>query len=188
MGWWANAKDIVTTIAILVGGVWAVWKWGYGEKLRKRREMCSPDGALTASTVPIDAEKLALTLTAVWRNRGELPIELCPVHSRVQVFMIKRDVPFGMFKLQESDHVSEIARSEPSWTSYVMEPNTDSVMHEHFTIQSGSPWFSMGYLYGSRFTTRQILRATLKCSRELIWYSGKVDAQAATETLSQPNS
>ena len=119
--------------------MWAFWKWGYGEKLRKRREMCSPDGTLTATAVPLDASRMIVTLTALWRNRGDLPIEPCPEHSMVQMFTIDRSVPLGSLRLKEP-MVSEFATATAPWRSYVMEPNTDSTMHEHFVVESGSDY------------------------------------------------
>jgi hypothetical protein len=86
--WLAIAKDVITSMAVLLGGAWAAWKWGYGETLRKRREMPSPDGSLKATSMRVDETTTAVTLHAVWRNRGPLPIEPCAEHSGVKAFRL----------------------------------------------------------------------------------------------------
>ena len=34
-----EVKDWVTSVAIIVGGVWALWRFGYGDWLRRRAEI-----------------------------------------------------------------------------------------------------------------------------------------------------
>ena len=61
--WVTTIKDVTTNIALLTGGGWAIWKWGYSERLRERREMCSPDGTLSAIAVHLDNEKSIVTVS-----------------------------------------------------------------------------------------------------------------------------
>ena len=63
--WPATLQSILTSTAIVVGGGWAIWKWGYSEGLRKRREVPDLDGTLSVSTVPLSAAKAYLTLQAL---------------------------------------------------------------------------------------------------------------------------
>jgi hypothetical protein len=94
--WAAVMKDVVTSAALVLGGGWAAWKWGYGETLRRRREMPSPDGTLTAAGVRLNDTTTAVTITAIWRNRGPLPIELCATHTAVDAFRLKHSLPAGL--------------------------------------------------------------------------------------------
>src|SRR5262249_14847715 len=132
--WLAVVKDLVTIAAVILGGFWAAWKWGYGETLRKRREMPSPDGTLTATSVPIDATKIVVTLNAVWRNRGPLPIELCAKHSAVEAFKFGHSLRLGNLILQAGEQIERVSDVRPSWDAYVFEPNTDSVITQHFVL------------------------------------------------------
>ena len=77
--WPASVENIVASVAIVAGGGWAVWKWGYGETLRKRREFPDLDGTLTAASVPLPGGKAYLTLQAVWRNPGAVPVRVSPI-------------------------------------------------------------------------------------------------------------
>jgi hypothetical protein len=55
--WPASVENIVASVAIVAGGGWAAWKWGYGETLRKRREFPDLDGTLTTASVPLQAAR-----------------------------------------------------------------------------------------------------------------------------------
>jgi len=109
--WLAIAKDVITSMAVLLGGAWAAWKWGYGETLRKRREMPSPDGSLKATSMRVDETTTAVTFHAVWRNRGPLPIELCAEHSGVKAFRLGNTRPIGNLVLDEMATVRPTGRS-----------------------------------------------------------------------------
>jgi hypothetical protein len=168
--WTTILKDLVTVAGILLGGTWAAWKWGYGETLRRRREMASPDGTLTATAVRLDHNRLAITLSALWRNRGPVPVSLCATHSIVEAFRIKPTVSLGPLSLQPQSDVVVFAVAKPTWTEYIMEPNTESVMHQHFVVDEhgayGFRWticLSPGSLPGKHRD------AHLVCTRELIW-------------------
>jgi hypothetical protein len=170
--WAAIMKDVTTTAALILGGGWAAWKWGYGETLRKRREMPSPDGTLTATPLRIDDKTIALALTAVWRNRGPLPINLCAAHSIVEVFRLNEFVPMGRLMVTADNSMELISTATPDWQSYILEPNTDSVISEHFILDSSCihafRWkICLGqlHLHGADHDSH----AT--CTRELLWQS-----------------
>jgi len=164
------ARDVAATLAILIGGCWALWKWSYGEKLRKRREMASPDGTLSATCEILDGERVAVTLHALWRNRGPLAIELCPQHTRVELFEIVESGRLGRLQLGIDKNSRCLSVATPTWSVYVMEPNTESVMHEHFILQGGT-------LYGFRWIICMVPGSIpgahrdshLVCTRELLW-------------------
>jgi hypothetical protein len=137
---WATVmKDVVTSAALVLGGGWAAWKWGYGETLRRRREMPSPDGTLTATSVRLNDETTAVTLNAIWRNRGPLPIELCATHTVVEAFILNKSLPIGRFILESGTDIEPISVATPTWSFYILEPNTDSVMTEHFILNHDYP-------------------------------------------------
>lgn len=163
-------KDFATAAALLAGGGWALWTWGHGEKLRRNREMAATDGNLTATSVDMDESKSVVTLQAIWRNRGPVALKLCPSHTRVEVFRLeKREAP-SRLELTESPGVHLIVSAVPTWNSYIMEPSTDSVMHEHFVLAKGS-LYAFRWLIclapGSIPGTDE--EAHLVCTREMIW-------------------
>src|SRR5215208_4827586 len=90
------AKDVATIAGILIAGGWAAWRWSYGERERKRREMASPDGELAVTEVDGGDGRVIVTLHARWRNRGPLPIVLCAEDTRVEIFEIGNALSVGM--------------------------------------------------------------------------------------------
>lgn len=173
-------ENVVTSIAVVVGGGWAFWKWGYGEKLRKRREMCSPDGTLTATAVPLDSSRMMVTLAALWHNRGDLPIELCSQHSMVQVFAIDRSASLGSLKLVKGSTMSEFACVPAPWGYYIMEPKTESIMHEHFVVQKGTGYaFRWTICLSPGSIPGRLDKSHLVCTRELIWRTPTAADKAA---------
>lgn len=130
-------KDYATAAAIVVAGLWALWRWIHAEMLRRGREMASPDGTLTASWVELSADSIIVTLNAVWRNRGPLPIELCPEHSKVSVYALKTDNHVGVLNIHENTSSDLVVDIPPWWSTYVFEPNTESLMQEHVVLGRG---------------------------------------------------
>ena len=132
--------------------------------------MASPDGTLTATAVAVDDKKTILTLNALWCNRGSLAINLCATHSIVEAFQIAEPPSMGQLRLTDGACVVRLATVRADWDVYTMEPNTDSVMHGHFVVDShqvhGFRWticLEPGSLPGKQRETH------LVCSRELIW-------------------
>jgi hypothetical protein len=133
----AIIKDYATVAALIAGGAWAVSRFVHNEILRRRREMASPDGMLTISCVESGADVVVATLNALWRNRGPLMIELCREHSRVRVCRLH--IPAEVRALDiDNEAVSErVMEIVPWWSTYVLEPNTESILQEHFTLERG---------------------------------------------------
>jgi hypothetical protein len=166
--WSTIVKDLVTVAGVIIGGTWAAWKWGYGETLRKRREMPSPDGALSATAVQLGNGTTAVTLHALWRNRGSLSIELCSKHSVVEAFKLNEASPTGPLELKEGPNVTSVATTKPSWAEYIMEPNTDSVMQEHFVLNNNFVYaFRWNICLGSSLPNYE--KSHPVCTRELLW-------------------
>ncbi len=165
--WTAALDNIVTSAAIIVGGVWAGWKWGYGEKIRKGREHPDLDGTLTASAVPLPAGKAYLTLQAEWRNPGPLPIRMCPDHTFIEQYELAWDPPAGSLRLAGYPGAVKISKIPLTWPAYTMGPQTASIMTEHFVVAAG-PVYAFTWVVCQGAISRKNKHHGW-CSRELIW-------------------
>ena len=92
----------------------------------------------------------------------------------VDMFAIHQSVPLGSLKLEEPA-VSRSATAMAPWGAYIMEPNTESTMHEHFVVQNGNNYgfrwiicLSPGSIPGKHG------KSHLVCTRELIWCAPSV--------------
>jgi hypothetical protein len=171
---WTAIESAVTSAAIIIGGLWAGWKWGYGEALRKRRELPDLDGILTATWVPLPGGKAYLTLRAAWRNPGPGPIRVCPEHSFVEQYELETDPPLGSFRVAGYPGLKKVATVPWPHRGYVMGPQTESVLTEHFVVAEGSVYAFTWQICQGRLSRRDQHHA--RCDRELIWSSSQLPA------------
>ena len=166
--WWIVAENGIAPVALVVGGGWAAWKWQYLEGLRRRREMPAPDGELTATSVPFSDEKAYLSLHALWRNRGNLPIEVCAEHSFIEYCELKGDPPVGSLRWGAASPLDDVKRVAVPWDLFVMEPQTESQLTEHFVVATGAVYaFRWEICLGDAPERKLYGHST--CHRELIW-------------------
>jgi hypothetical protein len=158
-------KDYATAVALLAGGAWAYWRWRYEQAVRQGREMASPDGTLSVSSVDLDSEHVIATLNALWRNRGPLLIELCAEHSSVRVFVVEGSPPVGPLTLDEP-----FLEIPPWWSMYVLEPNTESIMQEHLTLERGRVYaFRWRLCLAPGSLPGKLAGDHMQIRRELLW-------------------
>jgi hypothetical protein len=69
-------KDYATTAAIIGGGCWALWRWVFEERLRRHRDFPALDGEIRTVETKLDEQNVVVTVNALWRNRGKLPVEI----------------------------------------------------------------------------------------------------------------
>jgi len=168
-------KDYATALALLAGGAWALWRFRYEQTLRRSREMAQPDGVLTVHCVDADAgDRVIVTLEGLWRNRGPLMIELCAEHSYVKVFRVESAPPIG--PLQPGEHILQIP---PWWSTYVIEPNTESLLQEHIALDRGQVYlFRWRLCLAPGALPCKLANDHLQVRRELLWRAPDVKRAA----------
>ena len=164
-------RDYVTAVGLALAGLWAFWRWTYGEVLRRKREMASPDGQLNVADVEIGAGISAVTLNALWRNRGALPIELCAEHTGVEVFEIIGMAP-GVLDFRDEARSRAAWKNEAWWKTYIIEPNTESLMQDHFILSQGVVYaFKCTLCLAPGSLPSGESDSHFVCVRDLIWRS-----------------
>ena len=181
--WPASVENIVASVAIVAGGGWAAWKWGYGETLRKRREFPDLDGTLTTASVPLPGGKAYLTLQAVWRNPGPVPVRVCldPGHSFVEQWELGKDPPLGSFRMAGYPGAAKVATVPMPPRVTTLGPQTESVMTEHFVVAAGSVYAFTWQICQGPLSRKALFHA--QCDRELIWRSPPPAAARASRAV-----
>lgn len=88
--WSQIFKDLATGVGLLGTAAWAVWRWGFSERIRRRREIPHVEIAL-AARIHAEAEKLCIaSLSLEWHNSGVEPIS---ASSRIDGYLLK-DAPW----------------------------------------------------------------------------------------------
>ena len=127
-------RNFATAFAVVITAALAIWKWGFEERLRQRKEVPSPDGNLAYKIESMRKDFALLTVTAEWRNKGSLPIHLNNSLSTVSVYLVDEKHELGTLKSQDC---SVLINSQLCDGEYIMEPNTDSIMQKHFVVPAG---------------------------------------------------
>lgn len=136
--------DWVPPLGILAGGVFALFKWRHEERLRSTREIPSLDqGILKVSAFALDNSRTWLQLDATWRNPGKIPFDVDTDSTRIDVYPIPPDLPFGPLYLRK-EKATDLG--EPTFTLYPLagfkyfrvEPGAESILQGHFVLPRDS--------------------------------------------------
>lgn len=126
------------TIAAIIGGLWTMWKWGFSEWVQHRSRMPAVDGDLHVQEYQLKNKKYALTLIALWNNRGTQPIYIDHKKTRVDVFFISPERELGQF-IPKKDLGAPRYRRHPfsDMSSFILEPKTQSTLKTHYILTEG---------------------------------------------------
>lgn len=172
-------RNYATALALLAGAGVAIWKWGFEERLRKRREIASPDGFLSSTTIPLGSDKVIVTLEAKWGNRGRFSIYLDEHNSYVSAIQIEETERSGTLLKERNE---EFVKAPLFHGPYIMEPNTESVMHQHFIMpRSGVFLFRWVIALNQKHSSDFGGDGIFICSREIV-----IDTTLANQTT-EPN-
>lgn len=76
----------ITAAAAAAGACFAIWKWGFEEWLRRRRELATLDGDIAVTLVPADSDTVCVFVESIWNNKGSVPVFLNPGACTVRVY------------------------------------------------------------------------------------------------------
>jgi hypothetical protein len=159
-------KDWVPSIAVLVGGLWILFQWLFGEALRRKKEIPALDGKLSARVYDYDATRLVVSLDATWSNRSPFPLRLDFKNCWIDVFRVSpafshRNCPIVTNRdlgPAVCSHYFLVGQVE---VDYVLEPNTESLLVNHFVLEPGLYAFRMelrGFERGVRWWKEMMLK------------------------------
>jgi hypothetical protein len=135
-------KEWVPTLAVIVGGAWLLFQWIFGETLRRRKEIPALEGKLATRMHPYDARRLIVSLEATWRNRSPFPLSLDIKRCWIDVFRISDHVQGQNCVLMPSQDLGQAVCTHhflvgQCEVDYVLEPNTESLIVNHFVLEPG---------------------------------------------------
>ena len=74
----------------MVVGLWAVWKWGFSEWLRRHRDKPSLEGAIEVEPLRRKNGKVLVDVRAKWINRGTFPVYIDIKKTKVNVYLAEK--------------------------------------------------------------------------------------------------
>lgn len=128
-------RDYVTSAAVLTGGGWALWRWGFEERLRRHRDFPSLDGEMRTVAADLQNGTMLVTVNALWRNRGKLPLEINTAKTFLDVYYLDPSEPPGPISLA-GRKPSLTALPLSAFRGYILEPNADSVIQQCLILPS----------------------------------------------------
>ena len=160
-------ESLVTTVGIVAAGIWAFWRWSLSEFLRRRREIPSFDGTISAESVAVNERQEVITVTCTWRNAGTVPLNVNTKETRITAYLIPRDTPLGPIG-PRLENLSELYVRRPweHWPSTVLEPGTTSAIQAHFLVEARCP-----YVFACRLEAVACGKRKQVWVRELVWKS-----------------
>jgi len=146
--WTTQFQSIVTGLAIIFGGLWAWYKWGFQEWLRAKREIPALDGSLSFTSQSLSESKCILCLEMIWRNVGVDPISLDVARTKVTVQKLPPTLQGNGVVRSKSDQMESVSATNPhdNLSKCVLEPKTESVMHENVIVESHSVFFVQWFI------------------------------------------
>jgi hypothetical protein len=165
-------KDLATALALVVGGLWAFWRWSLGEYLRKLREMPSFEGELSARVLSSDDGQVILTASCKWKNVGVIPLNVNTQETRFTVCEIPAGTALGPIGPRLGNlSVKFILKPWQHWSSAILEAGTNSELHAHFLVEPDRT-----YVIACRLEAIQRPKKDKQVwVRELIWSTKRVD-------------
>ena len=143
-------KNYVTSGGIVLGALWAFWKWSFSEWLRRKRQIPAIDGELDAFGMELDDEKVIISLSVLWRNKCNYPVHIDSKNTRIDVYNIPDNLNVGPFlpKLDSGDPAFTLKPYE-DMEGFVLEPLTESLLTSHYTLLANKTYLFRWKLYRS---------------------------------------
>jgi hypothetical protein len=121
-------REYVTAALLILGAAGAAWTWLFVEWLRRTKEIPALDGTFGARCCALDDATTAVEFSAIWRNRGTVPVFIDPRTASIDIFPLEGSQEYACFELFSCDLSAAILSVKPLSNAlfYFLEPGTDS--------------------------------------------------------------
>jgi hypothetical protein len=151
----SDIKDWLTSLAILVAGIWAIYRFWHSEWLRKRSEIpCLEGSSATPEILAISSDWSIASLRWTWRNAGCRPVYVDTERSRTDIYRLPPDVHGVIDPRQQEDELFEflVASHQPlvGLAPYMFEPGTTSSLLTPVVLPSNQTYIARMELRADR--------------------------------------
>lgn len=163
-------RDWLPSIAIIIGGVWALWVFKFKEKLRRKKEMPAISGRMRISILDASETHSVALIKSTWKNHSPLPVPLDTDRIFVQVYPMNLQVEPGFMNIPDDlDEAIHSGYPFSGYSEFVLEPDSTSSLNAYVALENG-------YMYLLRWTITQ------KKADSYFWDSEKlVDLRPSVE-------
>jgi hypothetical protein len=174
-------KNWLTIAAIVVAGIWALWRFGHAEWLRRRSEIpCLEGNTARPEILEISEVSAIVSLRWTWRNAGNRPVYIDTAASRVEVYELPANME-GIIDPRQNEAAlrpHSVARHTPlgGMREYMFEPGTNSSLLTPVILPSKKTYLARIVLYVDPEKHRSINEQGSFWER---WQVFRTDIQAA---------
>jgi hypothetical protein len=151
-----EVKDWLTSVGIVIGGGWAVWRFGHAEWLRHEAERI-PSLEGSSSTPEICGfgdDRVAVSLRWNWRNAGTKPLHVDDDSSLVEIYRLAGEIGNFVDPRQQEETLTplKVGVHHPlrGYGFYVLEPNTNSSLLTVSILPVDEAFIARHVLYAKR--------------------------------------
>jgi hypothetical protein len=150
-----EVKDWVTSVAIIVGGGWALWRFGHAEWLRRRAEIPSLEGnSTTPDLCAIPDDRVAVSLRWTWRNAGTRPVHIDDEKTFVEIYRLVGEGGAFVDPRQQRHAMDslKVGFHHPlkGYGFYILEPGTTSSLLTVPILPSGEAFIARNRIYAQK--------------------------------------
>jgi hypothetical protein len=156
------ARDCGVLLAAFLG----IWKWGFEESLRKRREVPSVQGELSSSITRHTTDTAIVSILATWATKSPARVEVDVERTSIAVFRIPAEHPIGSL-IVNPESVEAVARVFPfrNLNRLSFGPNNEHTYASNFILKVSQRYLIRWRLYiitdGFRRTREVIIDTTM---------------------------
>lgn len=141
-------KNYVTVFGVVIAGSWAIWKWEFLKWKEKKNSIYSIDGEISTTNKPNKDETIITKISSIWRNKGDINIELEPKLVQIYVYEFSKELELGLvdfntsfgepvYKLYPYSHLSK----------FTLGKNTESEMELYLSLGKNKQYAVSWKLY-----------------------------------------
>ncbi len=147
----AEIKDYVTVAGVLSGGLWASWKWGYGEYLRRKTSIRCIAGDISATVLPHNRSTVIVCIEAKWVNTSSYREDIDRSRTKIEIYKIDQSYPEGPI-LRSNERLKIISRILPykNLERFWLGPKADYVYRAHWVLSRNERYLVRWKLYSTR--------------------------------------
>lgn len=168
---------------MFVAGGWILFKWGFEQSLRARRDIPALAGDIKTALSSLGNGKLFAIIYAEWRSTSPLPLYIDHKKTRFDIYEIPSDMACGTI-MPKSDLGAPLFRQFPleDMGDFVFEPNTLNQIRGHFVVETGKLYFARVKVYRDQLRHGKKVFAW---TREIIIDTRDVEHKAAIAAIAQ---
>jgi|GEM_PF-5591408 len=145
--WTGLIRDVALVLAGCIGGVWALWKWRYEERERKRLQVVSVESYLETSLVPLTEKRSVLSITSVWNNVSHRHIFVDTQNSHVRIYEVPTNKNVQYLNITSQCQPMAKGHTLRDRRRYVLEAKSVNRLTAQFVVDRGKVYAIRWKLY-----------------------------------------